>query len=106
MASLQETIEAAVVIDPDEYPQGAAAIGSLVAIEDLASGQTTAIPARQRTRPRQRRHDHRRLPDGTSTHRSKTRRRPHRRTAKCTHQTHPTRRRHRRHTYPAQPIAA
>ena len=41
MASLQETIEAAVVIDPDEYPQGAAAIGSLVAIEDLASGQTT-----------------------------------------------------------------
>ena len=41
MASLQETIETAAVIDPDDYPQGAAAIGSLVMIEDLASGQTT-----------------------------------------------------------------
>ena len=41
MASLQETIDRAVVIDPDDYPQGAAAIGSLVMIEDLASGLTT-----------------------------------------------------------------
>lgn len=41
IASLQETIDTAVVIDPDDYPQGAAAIGSLVAIEDLASGLTT-----------------------------------------------------------------
>ena len=41
IASLQGTIDTAVVIDPDDYPQGAAAIGSLVAIEDLASGRTT-----------------------------------------------------------------
>jgi transcription elongation factor GreA len=41
IASLQGTIETAVVIDPDDYPKGAAAIGSLVVIEDLASRRTT-----------------------------------------------------------------
>jgi transcription elongation factor GreA len=38
MASLEGTIEAAVVIDLDDYDRGAAVIGSTVLIEDLASG--------------------------------------------------------------------
>jgi transcription elongation factor GreA len=38
MASLEDTIEAAVVIDLDDYDRGAAVIGSTVLIEDLASG--------------------------------------------------------------------
>jgi transcription elongation factor GreA len=38
LASLEDTIEAAVVIDPDDYGRGAAVIGSTVLIEDLTSG--------------------------------------------------------------------
>ena len=38
MASLEDTIEAAVVIDLDDHGRGAAVIGSTVLIEDLASG--------------------------------------------------------------------
>jgi transcription elongation factor GreA len=38
MASLEDTIEAAVVIDPDDYRRGAVVIGSVVLLEDLSSG--------------------------------------------------------------------
>jgi transcription elongation factor GreA len=38
MASLEDTIEAAVVIDPDEYRRGAVVIGSVMLLEDLSSG--------------------------------------------------------------------
>jgi transcription elongation factor GreA len=38
MASLEDTIEAAVIIDPDAYRRGAVVIGSVAVIEDLASG--------------------------------------------------------------------
>jgi transcription elongation factor GreA len=40
MASLEETIARAIVIDPGDAAQGVAAIGSTVWIEDLASGAT------------------------------------------------------------------
>ncbi len=41
MASLEQTIRRAKVLDPDSAGQGAAAIGSMVSIEDLASGTTS-----------------------------------------------------------------
>jgi transcription elongation factor GreA len=40
MASLEETIARATVVDPDDTQQGVAAIGSTVWVEDLASGTT------------------------------------------------------------------
>ena len=40
MASLEETIARAIVVDPDDAVQGVAAIGSTVWVEDLASGTT------------------------------------------------------------------
>ena len=41
MASLEETIARAIVVDPGDVVQGVAAIGSSVWVEDLASGTTT-----------------------------------------------------------------
>jgi transcription elongation factor GreA len=41
MASLEETIARAIVVDPGDAVQGVAAIGSTVWVEDLASGTTT-----------------------------------------------------------------
>jgi transcription elongation factor GreA len=38
IASLEQTLAGAIVVDPDDYGQGAAVIGSTVLIEDLASG--------------------------------------------------------------------
>ena len=38
LASLENTIETAVVIDPDDYRRGAVVIGSVVLLEDLSSG--------------------------------------------------------------------
>ena len=40
MASLEETIARAIVVDPGDAVQGVAAIGSTVWVEDLASGTT------------------------------------------------------------------
>ncbi len=40
MASLEETIARATVVDSDDTQQGVAAIGSMVWVEDLASGTT------------------------------------------------------------------
>jgi transcription elongation factor GreA len=40
MASLEETIARAIVVDPSDAVQGVAAIGSTVWVEDLASGTT------------------------------------------------------------------
>ena len=40
MASLEETIARAIVVDPGDAVQGVAAIGSAVWVEDLASGTT------------------------------------------------------------------
>ena len=42
MASLEETIARAIVIDPGDAVQGVAAIGSTVWVEDLASGTTAS----------------------------------------------------------------
>ena len=42
MASLEETIARAIVVDPGDTVQGVAAIGSTVWVEDLASGTTSS----------------------------------------------------------------